>query len=117
MTHKEKLIELINDCNCIEGYGQDLVEQQVDYLLDNGVIVLPCKVGDKIYEICEQRKNSKRKQVIKERVVYGLEAGIHGNIMARCGTTVSVFMSGLGETVFLTREEAEKALEERDGNG
>ncbi len=39
MTDREKLIELIWDCACIEGYGTDLMEKQADYLISNGVTV------------------------------------------------------------------------------
>ena len=36
---REKLVELINDCRVMEGYGVDLVERQADYLISNGVTV------------------------------------------------------------------------------
>ena len=79
-------------------------------LLANGVIVLPCKVGDMVYEICERRRSGKWQKAIVERVVHGIEIGIDKILTARCGTTTYVYLSRLGETVFLTREEAEKAL-------
>ena len=81
-----------------------------DYLLANGVIVPPCKVGDTMYEICERRRSGKWQKAIVERVVHGIEIGIDKILTARCGTTTYVYLSRLGETVFLTREEAEKAL-------
>ena len=52
MDVREKLVELINDCRVMEGYGMDLVERQADYLISNGVTVqkwisandrLPCE--------------------------------------------------------------------------
>lgn len=36
---REKLVELINDCRAMEGYGMDLVEKQVDHLIAHGVTV------------------------------------------------------------------------------
>ena len=39
MDVREKLVELINDCRVMEGYGMDLVEKQADYLISNGVTV------------------------------------------------------------------------------
>ena len=39
MNVREKLVELINDCRVMEGYGMDLVERQADYLISNGVTV------------------------------------------------------------------------------
>ena len=39
MTDRERLIELLDDCRYMEGYGIELVEKQADHLLENGVIV------------------------------------------------------------------------------
>lgn len=39
MDVREKLVELINDCRAMEGYGMDLVERQADYLISHGVTV------------------------------------------------------------------------------
>lgn len=117
MTERERLIELIRF-----GYGKGRANENVkqveetiaDYLLANGVIVLPCKVGDTVYEICERRRSGKWQKAIVERVVHGIEIGIDNILTARCGTTTYVYLSRLGKTVFLTREEAEKALAERN---
>ena len=52
MTSREKLIELLT------GYSIDTkndVEYVVDHLIENGVIVLPCKTNDDVYiPMCEQ---------------------------------------------------------------
>ena len=39
MDFREKLVELINDCRFMEGYGMDLVERQADHLIAHGVTV------------------------------------------------------------------------------
>ena len=104
MTEREKLIELIDGCGRLE--------RLADYLLENGMIVPPCKVGDTVYEICERRRSGKWQKAIVERVVHGIEIGVDKILLARCGTTTYVYLSRLGKTVFLTKEEAEKALEE-----
>lgn len=82
----------------------------------NRFVELPCKAGDIIYEICERRKSGEWKKIVVERVVHGIDVGIGGSMVARCGTTISVFLSGIGKTVFLTRGEALKALKEQDSN-
>ena len=131
MTERERLIEVLSniDYACDNGSNlQDRIEFIADYLLANGVIVPPCKVGDTVYEICERRRSGKWQKAIVERVVHGIEIGIdwqkaivervvHGIeigidkiLTARCGTTTYLYLSRLGETVFLTREEAEKVL-------
>lgn len=123
MTERKRLIELL-DIGCYEalskckGDGKDkmLCDFLADYLIARGVRVPPVKAGDKIYEICERRKGEKWVKIISERVVHGVEIGINGSMTARCGTTISVFLSYIGKTVFLTREEAKNALKERDEN-
>ena len=48
MSEKERLIELL-DQNC--GYVEEQkAEMLADYLLENGVIVSPVKVGDTVYQ-------------------------------------------------------------------
>lgn len=113
MTERERLIEVLSniDYACDNGSNsQDRIEFIADYLLANGVIVPPCKVGDTVYEICERRRSGKWQKAIVERVVHGIEIGIDKILTARCGTTAYVYLSRLGKTVFLTREEAETAL-------
>lgn len=83
----------------------------------NRFVELPCKAGDTIYEITERKRNGKWNKVVVERVVNGIEIGRGGFMTVRSGTTVIVFLSNLGKTVFLTKEEAEKALKERENNG
>ena len=112
MTERERLVELLKDNQGDSTYymTDEAVQSVSDVLLENGVVVLPCKVGDTVYEICERRRSGKWQKAIVERVVHGIEIGIDKILTARCGTTTYVYLSRLGETVFLTREEAEKAL-------
>ena len=119
MNERERLVELLKDNQGDSTYymTDEAVQSVSDVLLANGVIVLPCKVGDTVYEICERRRSGKWQKAIVERVVHGIEIGIDKILTARCGTTTYVYLSRLGETVFLTREEAEKALKEWNNNG
>lgn len=91
-------------------------EAIADAMISNGVTVLPVKAGDTIYEIHERRKGGEWVKIISERFVHGVEICASGCMIARCGTTISVFLSDIGKTVFLTREEAEKALKESEDN-
>lgn len=111
MTERERLIELLNNSlTGSVGLSSVLSTSIADYLLANGVIVPPFKVGDIIYEVCGRRKNGEWQKVVVERVVHSVEIGINGSLAARCGNAITVYLSGLGRTVFLTREEAEQAL-------
>ena len=109
---EERLIELLAniDYACDNGANlQDRIDYIADYLLENGVTVLPCKVGDMVYKI--SRKPQKERYIQKTEVsrvaidADGVWIFCKCNPVSRC-----VF----GKSVFLTKEEAEKALKGRE---
>lgn len=113
MTQREKLVELFNKAED-EHYASfvtddehyvDFYEFLADYLLENGVIVPPCKVGDTIYVAYP-------KQGIVERKVKRFQIGKYGFLVIVCGEGIDVGL--LGKHYFLTKEEAEKALAEKE---
>lgn len=81
---------------------------------DGRVVVLPCKVGQRVFALMDTDKHISECEV--KRIGMGNEIGFIGlePIGAR-GREYGVALNGFGKTVFLTREEAEKALEEREG--
>lgn len=81
---------------------------------DGRVVVLPCKVGQRVFALMDMDKHISECEV--KRIGMGNEIGFIGlePIGAR-GREYGVALNGFGKTVFLTREEAEKALEEREG--
>ena len=109
MTDRDKLIELITKAHSEwlrKEYDHETDKNVAEYLADdllaNGVILPPCKVGDKVYIITNVS------QEIVESVVIGIWTAdgvfsiltIHGTVIA----------DNLGKTVFLTKEEAEAEL-------
>lgn len=86
---------------------------------DGRVVVLPCKVGDTVYtnnrvlgadnaihdEICTRRIKGYGGNALNK--VWLIVSGDYCNL--------SIFPSEFGKTVFLTREEAKKALQEMEG--
>lgn len=92
MTERERIIEIIQ--KSVDGCAEYWAGEIADGLLDNGVTVLPCKVGDKVY----QRDNVGRiyEHEIK-KIVY--DTGL-----------IAFDESAIGKTVFLTREEAKIPL-------
>jgi hypothetical protein len=57
-AEKKRLIELLNVD--MSGCNGDYAEEMADYLLENGVIVPTCKVGDKVFfvnEMCDENCN------------------------------------------------------------
>ena len=88
--------------------GFDRLRELAEADKDGRVVVLPCKVGDKLYrvfagEIFEQRVGSMKYFAIQGRW------DIETYPFCPC------VESSIGKTVFLTREEAEKALAEMEG--
>ena len=73
------------------------------------VVVLPCKVGQRVFALMDMDKHISECEV--KRIGIGNEIGFIGlePIGAR-GREYGVALNGFGKTVFLTREEAEKAM-------
>ena len=123
MTDRERLIDLIvsADIRCF-GSDKPYAEVYADYLLENGVIVPPCKVGDTVYKCVFSRDGSGH---IVEQTVVGFHMGEFPSTIRNKRQEYMVIyhktvdslshinFKEIGETVFLTREEAEKALAER----
>ena len=77
---------------------------------DGRVVALPCKVGQRVFALLDTDKHLSECEV--KQIGLGNEIGFVGiePIGAR-GREYGVSINGFGKTVFLTREEAEKALE------
>lgn len=78
------------------------------------VVVLPCKVGDTVFA----RLNNKSKYVCECKVKQIVVGNIGFVTFAPIGDPereYGVSLRGFGKTVFLSREEAEKALQEMEG--
>ena len=111
MTERERLIEILNEWGNKENDGVR-AESIADYLLENGMIVPPCKVGTHLYflsgdlEECEIIESSSwlyivdsLGRIIIEETLYELNYEDDYDYV-------------FGVTVFSTYKEAEKALEE-----
>ena len=101
---REKLIEIIKK-SLFENinYSCNLAENIADDLIADGVIVPPCKVGDTVYRIYTRSwigEDVVREVVVSENGVFYVD---DKGRMTSCDK--------FGKTVFLSREEAEKALE------
>lgn len=77
-------------------------------------IILPCKVGHRVFALLDTDKHISECEV--KQIGLGNEIGfvVLEPIGAR-GRKYGVALNGFGKTVFLTREEAEKALAEMEG--
>lgn len=80
---------------------------------DGRLVVLPCKVGQRVFALLDTDKHISECEV--KRIGLGNEIDFVGlePIGAR-GREYGVSLNGFGKTVFLTRDEAEKALEAKE---
>lgn len=123
---RERLIELIQ--KSVDGCARHWAEVVADYLLANGVIVPPCKVGDTVYvnpytlgylsftdyEHCFIHSKhfviAEVVSIIKTRKQNLIKLKIY-NRTTHTAKYHRYPISSIGKTVFITKEEAEKALE------
>ena len=94
------------------GGGYTRLRELAEADKDGRVVVLPCKVGDTLYEvtgrntISEYRVKAIRVEWFCVFIEWEIEKGFVWQSLA------GITPNEIGKTVFLTREEAEKALEE-----
>jgi hypothetical protein len=114
---KERLVELLGDLLDL-GYSPSYV---ADYLLSNGVVILPCKVGSKVYYVSDKPLNlSVLPNMIYEATVVRIVTTHLGTILViqihnEYGVTEIPDINYFGKEVFLSREEAEAKLKEGEG--
>lgn len=107
MDHEaaEQLRRLCRDCDL------DRLKELVEAEKDGRTVVLPCKVGDTLYEvtgrktISEYRVKAIRVELFCVFIEWEIEKGFVWQSLS------GITQNEIGKTVFLTREEAEKALE------
>lgn len=128
MTDRERLIELVK--NSLSAYGkearadckpQDFI---ADFLIANGVIVPPCNVGDTVYCINTFFQNDPRINICevdalhitsgKNRIGHKKPSYVLVRDINMHSLSSRIYFEKFGITAFLTREEAEKALKERE---
>lgn len=120
ITYNEKReLECGEYCDsCSQGAGncktvENMIKKLADYedLEEQGLLVrLPCKVGDIMFRINKGAKNPVIELTVTQinitRRSYNLE------VIDRDYGELMCFKNDIGKTVFLTRKEAEKKLEE-----
>lgn len=132
MTERERLIELLctaplGSRTFEEQYYKSTISKIADHLLANGVVVPPCKVGDKVY-IKNKPLVISFIHIESEIIKYVIQfdccdcgdcpfyENIEGEYFCITNGYIEFTANDIGKTVFLTKEEAEKALERRNEN-
>jgi hypothetical protein len=133
---RDRLIELLQDNSYLDVLDDEHWLLAAEQLLAEGVIVPPCKVGDTLWKIedvwhLDDRATWKyhyEKEILEFMVrsisISCNSKGVCTKKIRICevknGKTINyqrnIEFDGIGKSVFLTREEAEKALE-RSENG
>lgn len=99
-----RLADLESLCN------YDRLRELTEADKDGRVVVLPCKVGQRVFALLDTDKHISECEV--KQIVLGNEIGFVGlePVGAR-GREYGVSIKGFGKTVFLTRKGAKEALE------
>lgn len=119
MTERKRLIELIRFAyqqGRMHEEQKQVEETMVDYLLANGVIVPPCKVGDTVYWISDENLDTREPELavledevpikgifITENDVY-VSTGSFEDVISLCDK--------VNEDIYLRQELAEHALKD-----
>lgn len=122
MSEREKLIELIGKAKYFghetfkDRFVKSYLERLADQLLENGVIVPPVKVGDTVYTVSKKRGIEAKKvvEISWKRNWAGTDLG-WGLILSGKRSNNRYNITNIGKTVFLTKEEAEKAIQALKG--
>lgn len=99
------LCTIVGECG-----GIDRLRELAEADRAGRLVVLPCQVGQRVFALLDTDKHISECEV--KQIGMGNKIGFIGlePIGAR-GREYGVALNGFGKTVFLTREEAEKALE------
>lgn len=114
---RERLIELIKEADkkvdeVLFSTKKPLSSEEwgaifADYLLENGVVVLPCKVGDTVYQVFPSGNEPFYEKQMVTEIEY---SACREDYTIWCG--IGHFDKlDLNKYIFLTQKEAEKAME------
>lgn len=91
-------------------YDLDRLKELVQADREGKCVLLPCKVGDKLYKISENGV----KEVVVQSIVFMLSHTVNHltvHVANERGAMTEIETKDFGKTVFLTQEEAESELE------
>lgn len=130
---RERLVELLQEyTDNNNGGGSNY--GRADHLIENGVILPPCKVGDTLYRIDKRIKHCSLNHMYSKGNEYHCAEDynclLYDTPACDCGEEYYIYeiktqniktivcnMRQIGKTVFLTREEAVQALKKGEQNG
>ena len=110
---RDRLSNMIQ--NAVNGCAKYWADVIADHLLAEGVIVPPCKVGQRVYVTDIFEGKIAECEIIKVECYAGEDVTLIEYKSPKEDVTYSYECpdTEIGKTVFLTKEEAEKAIAER----
>lgn len=102
MTERERLIEIIK--KSVDGCAEYWAGLIADGLLASELNLLPFNVGDKVYQ------HDSGGKIYESTIKWFYYDKDYKRVVYDCDTGLAFDVSAVGQSVFLTREEAEKAL-------
>lgn len=109
MTERERLAEMIKSAMYQGVYTPEKIAER---LIDEGIIVPPCKAGDTVWMVRNLQIERWKVVSIVKAASY-VKLGIKFIARGVRSAPILINASCIGEIVFISREEAEAALEER----
>lgn len=124
MSERERLVELLLESGPIkerdldDDWGDNEISDIAEHLLENGVVVLPCKINDHVWFI--KSAFSVLVKPLEARIIDIRGISIDRNILYKSITLYNDLARGftsndIGTKVFLTKEEAEQAIQALKG--
>lgn len=113
---RNKLIKLVEECGdaCLQAHIPLTSERIADHLLSEGVIVPPVKVGQTVYVLCEDFGSIFECKIHSMHYIDGVWTGhVRNTWIHSYGSLYNWTESDFENSIFFTKEEAEKALAER----
>lgn len=105
MNERERLAECIRSAMC---WGWTEPSDIADHLIDHGIIVPPCKVGDTVYYL-----GGVYSRVVKSATIVEIIVNFRGVSELLVTDENNVTFEDSIDIFYFTREEAEAALAER----
>ena len=110
--------EIITTCRGILQKAYEQIKEYEDLEEQGHLIRIPCKIGDTIYVIPSKAmydintvNGHEERNIIYEQIVSGVVPSKRGYILYTCGNQSIVLEEMYQETWFLTKQEAEAALQ------
>ena len=113
MNDRERLIELLQNWGNKENDGVR-AESIADYLLENGVIVPPVKISDTFFRTLDW-KNCIDKCIVSSLTQKSDKTWKIRLTSSEFRSVFEITINDIGKTVFLTKEEAEQAIQALKG--